>query len=126
MTLKMRIEVEKRIVSAVVKQALAAGYRLTPSTDRGYDVEPDSPLLGCLGVPTAQIVAELTAADEAHLFIHGPTGPMMTDDGGLITVGWVNFVFGNDGWDVISDYTTNLDKLGILTNAERISKRYES
>lgn len=23
--------------------------------------------------------------------------------------GWVRFVYGNDGWDVISDYTTNLE-----------------
>ncbi len=24
-------------------------------------------------------------------------------------IGWVRFIYGNDGWDVISDYTTNLE-----------------
>jgi hypothetical protein len=24
-------------------------------------------------------------------------------------IGWVFFVYGNDGWDVVNDYTTNLE-----------------
>ena len=123
MSIKMRIEVERKIVTAIVKDALKAGYRLTPSLERGYDREAGDPLLGSTDVKA--VLAELTAGDDAHLFIHAADGPVI-DGSTLVSVGWVYFVFGNDGWDVVSDYTTNLDKLGLMTRADKIAKRYES
>lgn len=30
--------------------------------------------------------------------------------------GWVRFIYGNSGWDVINDYTTNLEETLKLTN----------
>ena len=37
--------------------------------------------------------------------------------------GWVRFVYGNDGYDVISDYTINLEKTlkGVNVFAERMA-----
>jgi hypothetical protein len=34
-------------------------------------------------------------------------------DGG----GWVRFIYGNDGWDVMNDYSTVLEPYLIKTNA---------
>jgi hypothetical protein len=31
--------------------------------------------------------------------------------------GWIYFVYGNDGWDVINDYTINLEPFLTKTNA---------
>ena len=37
--------------------------------------------------------------------------------------GWVYFVYSNDGHDVISDYTTNLE--GLLKKANLLADKYE-
>jgi hypothetical protein len=121
-SIKMRQDVERRIVSAFVKQALAAGYRLSVSLDRGYDLADGSPFLGA--TDATAIIAETLAGDAAHVFLHAADGPLLIGSK-LNAIGWVYFVFGNDGWDAISDYTTNLDKLEVLTDAEAISRRYE-
>jgi hypothetical protein len=36
--------------------------------------------------------------------------------------GWVRFIYGNDGWDVINDYTTNLEPViaGVNALAEKM------
>jgi hypothetical protein len=36
--------------------------------------------------------------------------------------GWVRFVYGNDGWDVVSDYTTNLEPH--MKNADKLADYY--
>ena len=120
MSIKMRQEVERKIITAFVTQALAAGYRLAVSLDRGYDT--DEMLLGSTDVE--KIVDEAMAGDEAHIFVQPGEGPTVVK-GSVVSKGWVFVVLGNDGWDVISDYTTNLDKLGLMTEAEKLAKHYE-
>lgn len=100
-----RQRIERAIVRRVVKDALAAGYVL--SVDDGGD--------------------EL-AVEEAT-----KTKPVMdallnTDDDTLILRrnderGWVRFVYGNSGWDVINDYTTNLED--VLAWANRMAERLQ-
>jgi hypothetical protein len=118
-SVKLRIELERRIVRTIVTDAIAKGYRLAVSLERGYDVE--DMLLGSVDIN--RIVNEATAGDESHLFIQPGTGDTVKD-GSIISHGWVYFVFGNDGWDVVSDYTTNLDGLGILDRANAIAEAY--
>jgi hypothetical protein len=36
--------------------------------------------------------------------------------------GWVLFIYGNDGWDVISDYTCNLEP--IMGPANELSEQH--
>lgn len=119
MSVAMRREVEEKIVGAFVDAALAAGYRLGVSLERGYDA--DEMLLG--STDRAKIMEEAFAGDECHIFIQPQHGPVMKN-GRLIAKGWVYCVFGNDGWDVISDYTTNLDNLGLMTEADKLSEKY--
>ncbi len=121
MSVKMRLEVERKIVGAAVDAALAAGYRVTVSLERGYD--HDDCLLG--STDREKIMEEAFAGDDCHLFIHEATGPLVEErTNAIISIGWIYVVFGNDGWDCISDYTTNLESL--LTDAKKISDHYSS
>lgn len=89
---RARRATEYRIVHKLVGDLLAAGF--VPFLRRegegrivitSNDVEP---------------MADLFACDEERLYVGRPGGPS----------GWVFLVYGNDGWDVIADYTTNLEE----------------
>ena len=118
MSVKMRQLVENEIIGRFVNDALAAGYRLAVSLDRGYDI--DEMLLG--STDWNKIMEEAKAGDDCHIFVQPGTGPT-TKNGRIVCKGWVYLVFGNDGWDVISDYTTNLEPL--LKGANEISDKYQ-
>jgi hypothetical protein len=107
---------EKRVVRRLVKDALAAGHRLAVSLERGYDVK--EMLLGSRDVD--KIMEEAFAGDEAHIFVQPAEGPTV-EDGRVVSEGWVYIVLGNEGWDVISDYTTNLESL--LAGANAIAEK---
>jgi len=117
MSVKMRQEVERKIVGQFVKDALAAGYRLAVSLERGYDI--DDMLLGSGDYD--KIMEAAFAGDECHIFLQPADGPTV-EDGQVVSDGHVYCVFGNDGWDVISDYSTNLEPL--LAGANKISDHY--
>lgn len=110
---------ERRIVSRFVYDALAAGKRLAVSLERGYDV--DEMLLGSRD--HKKIMDAAFAGDEAHIFVQPAEGPTVLD-GQIVSEGWVFIVLGNDGYDVISDYTVNLEPL--LTNANKLAESYDS
>lgn len=113
---------EKRIVSKLIDDVLASGRYVTVSLERGYDIED-----GCEVVASrdkAAIMAEAFAGDEAHLFIHDPNRPPV-EDGHVDCVGWVFIVLGNDSPDVICDYTTNLEDLGLMTGANALAEQLE-
>lgn len=98
-----RIAVERRIVRKVVDDLLAKGYAL--ATDQG-----DHRFYGECNPSRdrAVILHELMQVDEEHLGVFDAK-----DATGVERVcqpfGWIYFVYGNDGYDVISDYTTNLE-----------------
>lgn len=117
----IRRKVERLIVEAFVKQALEAGYRLTPSLERGYDRSEGDPLLGSTDFDA--IMAEAAAGDDCHIFISEKDGPLM-EDGAILSIGWVYLVYGNDGYDVVSDYTTNLDELGLMSRANALAEEW--
>jgi hypothetical protein len=117
MSVKLRQELEKRILSKFVDDALAAGKRLAVSLDRGFDI--DEMLNGSRD--RNKIIEEAMAGDECHIFVQPANGPVV-DEGRVVSEGWVYFVWGNDGWDCISDNTTNLEYL--LKGAEAIADQY--
>jgi hypothetical protein len=117
MTPAIRQKIEREIIGAFVKDALAKGYRLAVSLDRGYDVE--DMLLGSRD--QKKIVDEAMSGTNAYIFIQSAEGPL-TEEGVVLSEGWVYVVLGNDGWDVISDYTINLEEL--MVNANRLSDKY--
>ena len=58
------------------------------------------------------IIAAMFSTDEDYLFAMTPG-----EDGKLKRAGWVRFIYGNTGFDVINDYTTNLETVLAGTNA---------
>lgn len=119
MSVKIRQSIEKAIATRFVKDALAAGKRLAVSLDRGYDV--DEMLIGSRD--EAKILEAMLAGDDCHVFVQYADGPLV-DKGVIMSEGWVWFVYGNDGWDVISDYTTNLESL--LKGANELATKIEN
>lgn len=97
-----RIAAEQDIVTRTVDALLAAGYAL--QTDIEGDPRPTRPTRD-----RAAILAQLMAVDDEYL------GVFL--DNHKRADGWVRFVYGNDGWDVVSDYTTNLESVLAPVNA---------
>jgi hypothetical protein len=89
MKLETRQMIEKKIFSRVVKSALEKGLTLSVFDGEEYTVKNSAKYF--------EIMAEFSTTDEDYLVIH------QNDD----KVGWVRFIYGNDGYDVISDYTAN-------------------
>lgn len=119
MSVKMRQEVERKIVGQFVRDALAAGHRLAVSLENGYDI--DEMVLGSRD--EKQIMDEAFAGDDCHIFVQPADGPTV-EDGRVVSVGWVRCVFGNDGWDVIGDYSANATVEALLTGANQLSDQY--
>ena len=107
---------EKRIVRQFVKDTLAAGYRLGVSLERGYDTESM-----LFSADSKKIMDEAFAGDEAHLFIVPSDEPQIVD-GQVNAVGWVYIVLGNDGYDVISDYSDNEITDELLADANALAE----
>lgn len=85
----MRIAVERRIAATCIELALKAGYRITvDETDIAHSDD------------ASEILNSMATMDEDKLRFH-------KDDH---YCGWVFFVYGNDGWDVINDYTMTLER----------------
>jgi hypothetical protein len=116
--IEKRQAAEKKIVRRFVKDALAAGYRLAVSLERGYDVE--DMLLG--STSEKEIMEEAFAGDEAHLFVQPKDGPTL-EQGHIVSEGWVYIVLGDDPGDVISDYSINIEPL--LAGANEIAEKEE-
>ena len=92
-----RQKLERMIARRVLLDMKAAGYLM--NIDNGAD--GDYSLLK----PTNDVKALLGAmfqTDEERLYVfkEGQNRPF----------GWVFFVYGNDGWDVVCDYTLSLDE----------------
>lgn len=119
----MRQKVEREILTAFVQDSLSAGYRLAVSLEKGYDT--DEMLLGSRD--EAAILEAALAGDECHIFVQSADGPVL-DNGLVLSEGWVYFVYGNDGYDVISDYLISPEppelETQLMTRANAISESY--
>lgn len=102
---ELRKEIERKIAKAVISSALNAGYKISV-----FDGEEETSILSSC----TEILKAMFTTDEDTLY--------MSFSGNKI--GWVKFVYGNDGYDVVSDYTVNLEKIMKVANA--ISERYAS
>ena len=103
MSVRMRQEVEMKIAVAFINSALAKGY--TVGVNNGEDDYPPM-------TDVEAIKKLMMQTDEEHLTIF-KNGKK---------VGWVFLVYGNSGYDVISDYSTNLEPL--MGDANKIANHY--
>ena len=108
-----RREVELTIIKATVKALLADGYSL--------GVNDGEELVLHHSTDTKAIYDALYNTDEDYLFVYvkgGDTKDKRPDY-------WVRFVYGNDGWDVINDYSVHLESsIGEGTRVQELIDKY--
>ena len=93
MNVQERQRIERRIATAAATGLIADGYAVAVYDGEEIALEATDDV--------KSIVAAMFSTDEDYFFVY----PKVGGD----RVGWVRFVYGNDGWDVIVDYTTNLE-----------------
>jgi hypothetical protein len=101
--MKIRIECEREIVRATIEAAIARGFKLAHVDDGDIVPTPD--------VDAA--VEAVFAVDTAHVFFGDQESGYS----------WLFFVLGNSGWDVLSDYTTDLDNA--VKDTDALVSRWE-
>jgi hypothetical protein len=92
MSVKARIELEQRIVKMTIDAGLKAGYTLGVYDGEEFTVQNSK--------DADEIFGAMFTTDEDTLCFYNEGGAR---------IGWVFFVYGNDGYDVINDHTTNLE-----------------
>jgi hypothetical protein len=104
-SVKRRVAVEQKIARYAVKHLIEAGFALSVFDGEEVTVKRSTDVVA--------ICNAMATTDEDYLWVHRA--------GEKQRCGWLFFVYGNDGYDVISDYTTNLDP-----QMESINKYSES
>ncbi|MHA7322871.1 hypothetical protein ACX84T_09360 [Burkholderia pseudomallei] len=105
MNVEQRIQIEKQIVEKIVVDALAAGFKLSVFDGEGTAISKST--------DKDKILAALFACEEEYL--------RLWKDG--THVGSVHLVYGNDGWDVISDHHVCLED--VLQGATELANQLE-
>jgi uncharacterized protein YcgL (UPF0745 family) len=105
MNIQNRQRIEREIVSAALECFIAQGFKVQVDNGEEYS-EPFSSV--------EETLKNMFQTDEEYVYVLNTTGRK---------IGWVQFVYGNDGWDVICNYTTNLEKY--LTMAQEVSEKYQ-
>jgi hypothetical protein len=111
-SVKMRQLVEREIANAIVDSLLESGFLI--SVDNGDNNGNEFEI--AKSRDRRAIKAALMQTDEEHLHVYLADGKKF---------GWVYLVYGNDGWDVMSDYTTNLEQfVGEGSSVQKIVDKY--
>lgn len=100
-----RQKIERAIASRAVSALLDAGFTLAVAQG---DETPCAPTRS-----KRQVMLELGECDDDRLLVYKADNIPTPHTTGREhpANGWVYFVYGNDGWDVICDYTTNLEEV---------------
>ncbi|HBL6731686.1 TPA: hypothetical protein LSG62_004489 [Serratia liquefaciens] len=107
MNVEDRLRTEREIAVAAVKGLVQAGYQISVFDGEEVVNAPSNDADSILGDMFS------TDIDQLEVFNAGDH---------VNRAGWVLFVYGNDGWDVICDHTTNLE--GPLKNADELANKY--
>jgi hypothetical protein len=100
-----RQEIERQIARKVISDALAAGYAIDVFDGEDYPLKKST--------DAEAIFAAMFSTDDDRLFLR-------KDDK---IVGWVWFIYGESGWDVINNYTVNLED--VLKGASELAEQLE-
>lgn len=103
---KKRQRIERAVIRAFVKAALTDKCEISVYDGEQYPLKRSN--------SESEIMKAIMSTDEDRLNVW--------KDGKQI--GWVFLVYGNDGWDVINDYTVSLEYL--MAEVTKISDRYEA
>lgn len=105
MSVKMRQEIERKIIAQIVDSAFANGYSISVNDGEETVLKKST--------NKTQIMNAIMSTDEDVLYIHDKAGARL---------GSVYLIYGNDGHDVIADYTAGLESL--LEEANKLADAY--
>jgi hypothetical protein len=109
MTLERRIEIERLIVKKICDDAIAKGYTVSLHDGAAYSVKYTR--------NTKDILDNMMATDVESLLIRNANG---------IRLGRIFLVYGNTGWDVISDYSDTPAINELLVGANELAETFEN
>lgn len=98
-SIRPRVIIERAIVRRAMTDLLAAGYQLRMHDGEDWSHEPTLDL----GIAMAAMMA--TDEETLYAYKHFP------DQAAWKPVASIFLVYGNDGWDVIADYSVKLEEL---------------
>ena len=99
MNLETRINIEKQIAFACVDAILAAELRISVFDGEAFALTKSK--------DAQAIKAALFSTDDDTLYVWRPTDVIHANGKRVYSqVGFISLVYGNDGYDVISDHTT--------------------
>lgn len=103
--------IEKRIVRITILNILAAGFSISVNDGEEETLTNSTD-------PDAIFAAMFTTDEDSLLVGHNPSRPEFGH------FAMVRFIYGNDGWDVINDYSTSLEKIlkPVIDLADRIEE----
>lgn len=110
-SVRKRRLMELAVVRKLATDLIAAGLTIT------VDDGDDEPVKRSADVPA--IMEATFAVDECTLYIHNAA-----DTTRMKPFAWIRIIYGNDGYDAISDYTTNLEEhlKGVNDYAEALAE----
>jgi hypothetical protein len=115
MNLQTRQSIERRIYSRIVKDALAGGFNVSVYDGEEYALKHSTSYKAIMDAGFS--------TDADVLVIYRDTKDHTTGDAGR--VGFVSLVYGNCGWDVISDYTASDEMETLLSGADTLADKLE-
>lgn len=103
-----RRRMEYSIARRFILDAVKAGYTLRVHDGQEFVTTQTK--------NTQDLLAAMFSVDEEHIYVY--------KDG--LRIGWVFFVYGNGGWDVIADNTINLEPImeGVSEYADSLCLQY--
>jgi hypothetical protein len=107
MNIHRRIAIEKAIYARIVQDALIMGYKITVFDGEEDALEQSSDYFDIIGAGFS------TDMDALKFYDH------------IGYVGFVSLIYGNTGWDVVSDYTASDRIEAILKGAEDLADYLE-
>ena len=100
------LNLEKRIARSAINALLENGYAVTVYDGEAYTLKNS--------LDAKTILAAMFTTECDRLIAKNPKEE-------FANIGWIDFVYGNDGWDVISDYTVNLE--GVLKETSELADK---
>lgn len=99
--IRARIVIENAIVRTACESLVKEGFALRLWDGEAYLTET-------ITQDVATLMADLQACEEEWLFVY-KRGTKKDGTEGWLRFGTAYMVYGNDGWDVVADYSVNLE-----------------
>jgi len=107
MNVETRQMIEREIIAALAQAAISRGYSV--AIDNGEELKPRTKSLEV-------VMGQVMETD---------TETMVAYNDELTAMGWFDLVYGNDGWDVVADHSTDKFAEEAMLEAEPVISKWE-